>query len=96
MNIGPLLWNCEENGPGGRLEGDLDDDAACKSRMRQKSDSAGGFKLELMAEEVILLLKATGFKTEDQKNYAGDSGYMMDPKSMLQNIYRLTHWKVKK
>ncbi|KAJ9634055.1 hypothetical protein H2199_009128 [Coniosporium tulheliwenetii] len=99
INVGPLLWNCHENGPGGRREGDTDDDEACKARQAQlnklQSDGHWDRKLEFTEDEVLLLLEHFGFKVEKHES-CGEAGYIMDPKSMLQNTYRMSHWVARK
>ncbi|KAJ9658724.1 hypothetical protein H2201_007689 [Coniosporium apollinis] len=99
INIGPLLWNCHENGPGGRREGDTDDDEVCKARQARIDESqANGHwdrKLEFTGDEVLLLLESFGFKVEKHES-CGEAGYIMDSKSMLQNTYRMSHWVARK
>jgi carnosine N-methyltransferase len=98
INVGPLLWNCAENGPGGRREGDIDDDEACKARHCNAFDNDGTpmAKLEFSEDEVLLLLEQYGFHIEKHDICIGEVGYIMDPKSMLQNLYRVSHWVARK
>jgi carnosine N-methyltransferase len=98
INVGPLLWNCAENGPGGRHEGDTDDDEACQTR---HGESLGGpdeqaSKLEFSEDEVLLLLERYGFVIEKHERHIGEVGYIMDRRSMLQNLYRVSHWVARK
>lgn len=97
INVGPLLWNCLENGPGGRREGDADDDEACKARQCERSTEEKGSlrKLEFTEEEVLLLLERYGFAIERHER-CGEAGYIRDRRSMLQNVYQLSHWVARK
>lgn len=95
INVGPLLWNCHKSGPGGRREGDTDDDEVAKARQARIDESqANGHwdrKLEFTGDEVLLLLESFGFKAEKHES-CGEAGYIMDLKGMLQNTYRMSHW----
>jgi carnosine N-methyltransferase len=94
INVGPLLWNCFENGPAGRREGDWDDDEACKARRPQVQEEHG--KLEFSEDEVLMLLEHCGFRVEKHEERAGEAGYIRNRRNMLQNIYRLSHWIARK
>jgi carnosine N-methyltransferase len=47
INIGPYLWNCYENGPGGRREGDAADDDAQQARQVQVEVKANASEEEI-------------------------------------------------
>ena len=99
INVGPLLWNCYENGPAGRHEGDIDDDISCKMRHRLVSGDnkdTGPQKLEFSNDEVLSLLQYFDFVVEVQDCCIGEAGFIANPKSMLQNVYQLSHWVAKK
>lgn len=95
INVGPLLWNCEENGPGGRREGDTDEDDACKSRMGQSAAIGMGGKLEFTQNDILFLLGKFGFFIEVYE--VGDkSTYIGNKQSMLQSVYTLAYWVARK
>jgi carnosine N-methyltransferase len=99
INVGPLLWNCYENGPAGRQEGDLDDDISCKMRHHLALDTSigpGPQKLEFSNDEVLKLLEHYGFVVEVQDGCIGEAGFVANPRSMLQNMYQLSHWVARK
>ncbi|KAK5404646.1 hypothetical protein LTR06_009367 [Exophiala xenobiotica] len=99
INVGPLLWNCYENGPAGRQEGDLDDDISCKMRHRldlRESGELGPRKLEFSNDEVLKLLEHYGFVVEKQDRCIGEAGFVANPRGMLQNMYQMSHWVAKK
>ncbi len=99
INVGPLLWNCYENGPAGRQEGDLDDDMSCKMRHRLAlgaSGDPGPRKLEFSNDEVLTLLEHYGFVVEKQDRCIGEAGFVANPRSMLQNMYQMSHWVAKR
>jgi hypothetical protein len=94
INVGPLLWNCFENGPAGRREGDWDDDEAYKARRPPVEENLG--KLEFVEDEVLMLLEHCGFRVEKHEHCVDEAGYIRDRRNMLQNIYRLSHWVARK
>jgi len=99
INIGPLLWNCYENGPAGRQEGDLDDDVSCRIRHRLDSSDlidSHPQMLEFSNDEVLCLLEYSGFVVEVHNPDAGRAGFVSNPRSMLQNMYQLSHWVARK
>lgn len=99
INVGPLLWNCNENGPPARGEGDIDDDISCKIRHGRSFDGAGDCDpqmLEFSDDQVLALLEHSGFDIEVQDHCIGEAGFIANPKSMLQNTYRLSHWVARK
>ena len=52
---------------------------------------------ELSNDEVIKLVEALGFDIVEQKEApAGATGYVQDPASMLQNVYRPAFWVARK
>ncbi|KAG8630015.1 hypothetical protein KVT40_001634 [Elsinoe batatas] len=87
INLGPLLWHFDggkqsdkkENGPSSR---DFDQDLGI--------GEAGSF--ELTEDEVLALLGKAGFKVIHHDNQSHKSGYIQDPKCMLQNTYRPSFW----
>lgn len=95
INIGPLLWNCEENGPGGRREGDTDEDDASKARMGRSSGIAMGGKLELTQSDVLFLLVKYGFTVEVYE-VGRKSAYIGNERSMLQSVYTMAYWVARK
>jgi N2227-like protein len=98
VNNGPLLWNCWENGPPARGEGDPEDDEAARARhglpAKGKNEPFTG-KVELTWEELLMYLEMMGFKVEEQDT-SRTSGYVLDEESMLQSIYRLGFFKARK
>lgn len=103
LNVGPLLWNCFENGPGGRQEGDHDDDEAAKVRQnneRRQSDFSEvrifDEKIELAWDEVVDLIDTMGFEIEENIPNVGPAGYIADTKSMLQPTYQVGFFRATK
>jgi carnosine N-methyltransferase len=106
VNVGPLLWNCYELGPGGRREGDVDTDEDSRTRFQSAGVVKGGLdvdvgkswdpKIELSNEEVLELLRKMGFAIRKQEILVHKAGYIQDPASMMQNKYRLAHWVAQK
>jgi carnosine N-methyltransferase len=106
VNIGPLLWNCYELGPGGRREGDVDTDEDSRTRFESAGEVKGGLdvdvgaswdpKIELSNEEVLLTLENMGFAIRKKEIRDRKVGYIQDPASMMQSKYRLAHWVAQK
>lgn len=104
LNVGPLLWNCFENGPGGRREGDGDDDEA--AQLRQISDRRiSGIaaetktfdgKVEMAWDEILELIKLVGFTIEENVENLGNAGYILDCQSMLLPMYQVGYFRVTK
>lgn len=87
INIGPLPWNCYENGPAGRQEGDMDDDVSCKIRHRLESSGliySHPQMPEFSNDEVLCLLEYFGFMVELQNPNIGRAGFVSNLRSMLQ------------
>ncbi|PVH96193.1 N2227-like protein, partial [Periconia macrospinosa] len=94
INIGPLLWNIEENGPAGNGEGDTDGQEMWKAR-NERLDYTGA-TLELTAEEVLGLLRAKGFAIERATDNIGPSTYVGNDLGMLRYIYDMAFWVARK
>ena len=95
INLGPLLWHFESaptpaerdkqrgRTVNGHSHGDGDDGIG----------EPGSF--ELSNDEVVALVQHYGFEVIEQKQ-ASPTGYVQDPASMLQNVYRPMFWVAKK
>ena len=76
------------------------------SSMQQKRESmntVGGRmgveepgSVELSNEELLLLLERMGFEIVHHEIRQDGAGYIQNPESLLQNIYKVTHWIAKK
>lgn len=88
-NVGPLLWHFESRDPGHGDE--TDDDAGDEDR---GIASRGSF--ELAQDEIVELLVRCGFDFVKHDVDVGRTGYIQDPHSMLQNLYKPVHWVVRK
>ena len=92
VNLGPLLWHFAE-----RAAGDM-------PSSRKESKTTGERKLgieepgsfELCNEELLMLIEKMGFEIEHQEIRQDGSGYVQNPDSMLQNVYRTSYWVAKK
>ncbi|KAI7218860.1 N2227-domain-containing protein [Hortaea werneckii] len=92
INLGPLLWHFESAPtPAGKN----------RERGEQQKDLNSGIgdpgSFELSNDEVLALLQCSGFQICEQKEIpAGATGYIQDPQSMLQNVYRPSFWVARK
>jgi hypothetical protein len=51
--------------------------------------------VELADDEVLALVERFGFRIERRESGI-DAGYIQDPSSMLQSLYRVSHWVARK
>lgn len=91
INLGPLLWHyggqepprpnkVESSGEGRRKHAGIEEPGT----------------VELTDDEVLMLVQTFGFEIEKHEMRNDGFGYIQDPESMLQNIYRTSHWIAKK
>ena len=106
INLGPLLWHFESNPPGTHGKAHQEDSTTQKDSNSQIFDAAvphiqenlgigEAGSVELTDEEVKELLKHFGFRIE-QAMCGIETGYVQNPQSMLQNIYRPSFWVARK
>ncbi|KAL1900212.1 hypothetical protein Sste5346_002522 [Sporothrix stenoceras] len=92
INVGPLLWHFENNAPGnhGRDDdGDGDHDATTSTGIADP----GSF--ELSDDEVRALVEKLGF-TIVKHETGVETPYIHDDQSMLQTVYKSSHWVARK
>ncbi|KAK1814667.1 hypothetical protein LTR12_010972 [Friedmanniomyces endolithicus] len=101
INIGPLLWHFEAAPP------PMDKDRQISTNGSTPSTAAPGARnragvgksgsVELSNDEVLALLERFKFDViEDTHAPAGATGYIQDPRSMLQNVYQPAFWVARK
>ena len=95
INLGPLLWHFEESGPADAARAPNPVPPG-KSGTKGNAGIAEPGSIELTNEEVLLLVESMGFKIEGQEIRTADAGYIQDPSSMIQNLYRVSHWVARK
>jgi carnosine N-methyltransferase len=91
VNLGPLLWHHAPHKD--------DDDERKEKRTRNQVDDAGigdPGSIELSNEEVLALVQHFGFMIEREEIGSFETGYMTNPKSMLQSNYRPASWTARK
>jgi carnosine N-methyltransferase len=91
INLGPLLWH--------HVSRKEDDENQEKDGRRAEVSNAGigdPGSVELTNEEVIALVEHLGFAIEKQEFDTFETGYMSNPKSMLQSTYRPAFWVARK
>lgn len=101
INIGPLLWHFEDRNQDNHEMNQDDDDDANKEEGKDISKEAMGIaepgSFELTNEEVLDLVQRMGFELViDSLMPSMDGGYIQDPASMLQHVYKCSHWIVRK
>jgi carnosine N-methyltransferase len=90
INVGPLLWHWENHVPGHHgYDGDGDYDE------NNSLGIADPGSFELTDNEVIALVENLGFVIETRQPGI-IAPYIQDPKSMLQTVYRASHWIARK
>ncbi|KAK5703772.1 hypothetical protein LTR97_002785 [Elasticomyces elasticus] len=83
VNTGPLLWHFEAAPPSGSIT----------NTTAPAREEPGSF--ELSNDEVVALVERFGFDIVEHKQ-APATGYIQDPHSMLQNVYKPAWWLAKK
>ncbi|KAK0255877.1 hypothetical protein LTR91_024306 [Friedmanniomyces endolithicus] len=101
VNIGPLLWHFEATPPPMERErhtgnnGSTPSTAAPGARRRAGFEASGS--VELSNDEVLALLERFKFDVIEHTHApAGATGYIQDPRSMLQNVYQPAFWVARK
>lgn len=95
VNLGPLLWHFEGGSP--RQKSSASSETESNSAGREKNQGIGeSGSFELADEEVVKLVEHLGFTIVEHEPLVGDAGYIQDPRSMLQNIYKPSFWIAKK
>lgn len=93
INVGPLLWHFEDHSNRTNNGGA---DTGTDTHQHQGIGEPGS--VELAEEEVFHLIEKMGFHVERRELQAEQRycGYIQDPESMLQNLYRPSHWVARK
>lgn len=99
INLGPLLWHFDDRGQRAN-----EDQSEAGNASQGATGQAGNKRLgiaepgsvELSEEEVLLLIQRSGFDVEKHEIRSQGAGYIQDPKSMLQNTFRMSHWLARK
>ncbi|KAI1818106.1 N2227-like protein-domain-containing protein [Poronia punctata] len=90
INVGPLLWHWEDKVADNHgYDGDADHDE------NNSLGIADPGSFELTDDEVITLVEKLGFVVETRQSGL-TAPYMQDPQSMLQTVYRASHWIARK
>lgn len=96
INLGPLLWHFESakaaDAGAGNAAGD-EYEHGCDGEDRGIGEP-GSF--ELSEDEVVRLIAKHGFEFVKHETNAISTGYIQDPSSMLQHIYKPVHWMARK
>lgn len=88
INLGPLLWHQAPNGP---RHGHDEEDRQGHAHSQDAGIGDPG-SVELTNDEVMALVEHLGFRIERQGLGASETGYICNPRSMLQNTYRPVFW----
>ena len=95
VNLGPLLWHFAERGPGDMFSSHEEKHKGNRTKDEKRGIGEPG-SFELSNEELLLLIEKMGFEMEMHEIREDGAGYIRNPKSMLQNVYRTTYWVAKK
>lgn len=104
INLGPLLWH-----HAARSQDKKEEEGEEKEEKEKETDSndyqpstasdagiADPGTVELTNEEVLALVEHMGFTIEQHEPDMGETGYISNPKSMLQSTYRPSFWTARK
>ncbi|KAL1592340.1 hypothetical protein SLS60_011418 [Paraconiothyrium brasiliense] len=89
INLGPLLWHHAS-----RMQDPEEEDADDRQKAG-KSENVGiadPGSVEVTDDEVIALVHHFGFNIEKHEPGAVETGYITNPRSMLQSTYRASFW----
>jgi carnosine N-methyltransferase len=91
INLGPLLWHHA-------ARKDDEESEENTRKMPQVADAGIGDpgSVELTHEEVVALVEHLGFTIEKQEVALPETGYITNPRSMLQSNYRPAFWIARK
>lgn len=91
INLGPLLWHQAPRGPS-----ELDGHEGKHSHTRVCDAGIGDpGSVELTNDEVMALVEQLGFRIEKQESGITETGYISNPRSLLQNAYRPVFWSAR-
>lgn len=93
INLGPLLWHFESAPTPAEREKQRGRNIHTHNGDHDGIGEPGSF--ELTNDEVIALVSRTGFEMLEHKS-ASPTGYIQDPSSLLQNVYRPVFWIAKR
>lgn len=94
INVGPLLWHSDA-----AFDAKADEEPKHQPSVFDGGSDAGigeQGSFELTEEEVIWLLERRGFHIEHRGVSAHGVGYIQDPDSLFQNLYRVACWVARK
>ncbi|KAF2864916.1 methyltransferas-like protein [Massariosphaeria phaeospora] len=93
INLGPLLWH-----HAARSQASSEDSELKKAPADEVEDAgiADPGSVELTNEEVMALVEHLGFSMEKSEHGTIKTGYISNPRSMLQNTYKPTFWIARK
>ncbi|MCJ1258163.1 hypothetical protein MMC24_005994 [Lignoscripta atroalba] len=94
INLGPLLWHFEERGPLKHKHDRPNDHTNRRTSKYTGIEEPGS--VELTDEELLLLVESMGFEIEQHETRTERTGYIQNPESMIQNLYKVSHWIAKK
>ena len=92
INIGPLLWHFEA----GKTRGEGQRVHSSSDLVSAEDDIARQPGFELTDEEVKHMLRLHDFQLVYEDDSFAESGYIQNPRSLLQNMYRSSHWVARK
>ncbi|KAK5080571.1 hypothetical protein LTS08_007933 [Lithohypha guttulata] len=96
INIGPLLWHFEDRLTD-KHDVHVDEENDTQNVAKDSTGIAEPGSFELTEEEVMTLVQRMGFEVIFQETLPPNAGaYIQDPSSMLQHVYRCSHWVARK
>ncbi|KAF2792499.1 methyltransferase [Melanomma pulvis-pyrius CBS 109.77] len=101
INLGPLLWHHAARPPPSDSSSDEEmKDSNNNTHAHAHTHADAGIadpgSVELTDEEVVALVEHLGFTIEKRESGTIETGYISNPSSMLQNIYRPSFWVARK
>lgn len=96
INIGPLLWHFETRTASEEDAGTSAHNSHTHSLIAEDRGIGEPGSFELSEDEVIRLVADHGFEFVKHETGMIETGYIQDPSSMLQHMYKPVHWVARK
>ena len=93
INVGPLLWHFDAKR---KDAGDESEDSVQTVSTHDDRGVGEPGSFELSHDEVMLLVRDYGFEILKEQFTKLSTGYMSDPRSLLQHVYKPVHWVARK
>ncbi|THY99178.1 N2227-domain-containing protein [Aureobasidium pullulans] len=96
INLGPLLWHFESGSPEKKNSFSSSSSETDRENQDRNQGIGESGSFELADDEVVKLVEHLGFDIVEHNPVVWEAGYIQDPRSMLQNMYKPSYWMARK